>query len=114
MANWQTGFLVGYSLKGKSRSARILTCCEDFLAAPYDSMRNPLQLFPRQMGLVPPFSLRHENSFAKSLCCKLIPLAVLSLKITDDELLSVMGPLHTRSRHWHTHPEVHRRQDPGV
>jgi hypothetical protein len=93
VANWQTGFLVGDSLKGKSRSARILTCCEDFLAAPYDSMRNPLQLFPREMGVIGPFSLRHENSFAKSLCCKLIPLAVLSLKLTDDELLSVMSQL---------------------
>ena len=93
MANWQTGFLVGDSLKGKSRSARILTCCENFLAAPYDSLRNPLQLFPRQMGIIQPFSLRHENSFAKSLCCKLIPLAVLSLKLTADELLSVMGQL---------------------
>ena len=69
MANYQTGFLVGDSLKGKSRSARILTCCEDFLAAPYDSLRNPLQLFPRQMGVIHPFSLRHENSFAKSLWC---------------------------------------------
>ena len=93
MANYQTGFLVGDSLKGKSRSARILTCCEDFLAAPYDSLRNPLQLFPRQMGVIHPFSLRHENSFAKSLCCKLIPLAVSSLKLTDDELLSVMDQL---------------------
>ena len=93
MANYQTGFLVGDSLKGKSRSARILTCCEDFLAAPYDSLRNPLQLFPRQMGVIHPFSLRHENSFAKSLCCKLIPLAVFSLKLTDDELHSVMGQL---------------------
>jgi hypothetical protein len=80
VANYQTGFLVGDSLKGKSRSARILTCCEDFLAAPYDSLRNPLQLFPRQMGVIHPFSLRHENSFAKSLCCKLIPLPVFSLK----------------------------------
>jgi hypothetical protein len=93
VANWQTGFLVEDSLKGKSRSARILTCCEDFLAAPYDSMRNPLQLFPREMGIIGPFSLRHENSFAKSLCCKLIPLAVLSLKLTADELLSVMSQL---------------------
>ena len=45
------------------------------------------------MGIIQPFSLRHENSFAKSLCCKLIPLAVLSLKLSADELLSVMGQL---------------------
>ena len=97
VANWQTGFRMEDSWKGKSPSARILTCCEDFLANPYDSMRNPLQLFPRQMGVIGPFALWHENSFAKSLCCKLIPLAILSLKLPDDELLTVMSQLQSCS-----------------
>jgi hypothetical protein len=95
VANWQTGFKVQDSLKGKSRCARILANCEDFLANPYNSIKNPLTLFPRELGLIRPFTLRHENSFAKSLCCKLIPLAVIDLKLTDDELSSVQLQLQS-------------------
>ena len=98
VANWQTGYTKEHSVKGKSRSVRILACAEEFLNAPYCSIKNPLQLerpvsSASSDNLITPFSLRRSIGFSKSLCCKLSPLAVHHLNLTDDELSTVQAEL---------------------
>ena len=86
------GFTEESSIKGKSKSIRILECIEDFLAEPYASARSPLNMLApwgAPAAYIANFSVRHRIGFAKSLSCQLILLAVDDMKVSDAELLSI-------------------------
>jgi hypothetical protein len=86
------GFTVDCSVKGKSKSIRILDCIEDFLAEPFASTRSPLSILapwgPKQNRLEN-FSIRHRVGFARSLSCQLILLAAHDMKLDDAQMSSV-------------------------
>ena len=69
------GFSVESSIKGKSKSIRILECVEDFLAEPYASARSPLNIvapWGPPTAHIANFSVRHRIGFTKSLSCQLV------------------------------------------
>ena len=92
LSTQKLGFTVDSSIKGKSKCIRIMDCMEDFLAEPYASARNPLNIvapWGPPTANIADFSVRHRIGFAKSLSCQLILLAVSDMGMKNTELSSI-------------------------
>ncbi len=86
------GFKVESSIKGKSKSIRILDCIEDFLAEPFSSLRSPLSIVAPWGPMKPQlesFNIRHCVGFTRSLTCHLILLAVSDMELDDTQIKSI-------------------------
>jgi hypothetical protein len=90
LAPWQIGFRPTDSMKGKSRTVHVLGVVEDFLAEPYNSSRDPLNVLSPKGGIsghaIPTFSMRLSIGTSKSLAAKMIIWAVSKLQLSDPEL----------------------------
>ena len=90
LAPWHIGFRPTDSMKGKSRTVHVLGVVEDFLAEPYNSSRDPLNVLSPKGGIsghaIPAFSMRLSIGTSKSLAAKMIIWAVGKLALTSPEL----------------------------
>ena len=87
LAPWMLGFCAADSIKGKSKMPQIFKTLVDFLEKPYASAAEPLDvLMPTGLSCgseLPPFSVRHNAGFAKSLTIRAILFATVDMRWDD-------------------------------
>ena len=92
LAPWMLGFGATDAIKGKSKMPQIFKTIVDFLEKPYASAAEPLDvLMPTGLACgseLPPFSVRHNVGFAKSLTIRVILFATVDMR-WDDTTMSL-------------------------
>ena len=87
LAPWMLGFRATDAIKGKSKKCQVFKTIVDFLEKPYASAAEPLDvLMPKGLACgsqLPPFSVRHNVGFAKSLTIRVILFATVDMRWDD-------------------------------
>lgn len=102
VAPWQLGLAPEDSVKGASKIVYILDTVSNFLASPYRSEREPLDLLfgkgARPGDPIGPWSLVHSIGMGKSSACRIILECTLRLQLSDAELVAISDCLQALLR----------------
>lgn len=102
VAPWQLGLAPEDSVKGPSKIVYILDTVANFLANPYRSEREPLDLLfakgARPGDPIGLWSLVHAIGMGKSSACRIILECTVRLQLTDAELLAISDCLQALMR----------------
>ena len=90
IAPWFLGFREKDAVKGKSKMPQIFKCLVHFLEKPYASAAEPLDVLMlvgvNVGGVLPPFSVRHNVGFARSLTARLVLFATVDMRWDDSTM----------------------------